>query len=258
MALTREDYARAERLLAWNAEPRIGALRVEPHWLDGDQFWYRVDSPEGREFVLVDPVRRSRQAVFDHVRLAAALIRALWEGDGHVGSVQGYGRAAYWSSSPALAAQAHQILLRLGIPAFLHPREQAGRHRNWVVSVTSAPALERLGAVLGLPSAPQPVGRPTGQVVIDARALYVGVRAVRRVPYTGCVYNLEVEGAHSFATPGAALHNCEVNGPGEARGADVGVAGGRGLGSHQFAGSAARHLLRGWTLHLAAAAVTAG
>ena len=30
--------------------------------------------------------------------------------------------------------------------------------------------------------------------------------------------------------PGAALHNCEVNGPGEARAADIGVAGGRGIG----------------------------
>jgi (E)-4-hydroxy-3-methylbut-2-enyl-diphosphate synthase len=26
------------------------------------------------------------------------------------------------------------------------------------------------------------------------------------------------------------LHNCEVNGPGEARAADIGVAGGRGIG----------------------------
>jgi 4-hydroxy-3-methylbut-2-en-1-yl diphosphate synthase IspG/GcpE len=46
----------------------------------------------------------------------------------------------------------------------------------------------------------------------------------------GCTYNLEVEAAHSFLVAGAALHNCEVNGPGEARGADVGVAGGRGIG----------------------------
>jgi (E)-4-hydroxy-3-methylbut-2-enyl-diphosphate synthase len=44
------------------------------------------------------------------------------------------------------------------------------------------------------------------------------------------VYNLEVEGVHSFSVPGAALHNCEVNGPGEARVADIGVAGGKGIG----------------------------
>jgi len=56
------------------------------------------------------------------------------------------------------------------------------------------------------------------------------VQAVRRIPYTGHVHNLEVDGIHSYVVPGAALHNCEVNGPGEARAADIGVAGGRGIG----------------------------
>jgi len=160
----------------------------------------------------------------------ALLIRALWEGDGYVGRVRGYVRAAYSTSSHALAAQVHQILLRLRIAAFLHHRDQAGRQRNWVVSVTARPALARLADVLGLAVEAEPNGARTGQVVLDERALYVGVRAVRRIPYVGCVYNLEVEAAHSFLVPGAALHNCEVNGPGEARGADVGVAGGRGIG----------------------------
>ena len=56
------------------------------------------------------------------------------------------------------------------------------------------------------------------------------VGAVRRVPYKGHVHNLEVDGVHSYVVPGAALHNCEVNGPGEARAADIGVAGGKGIG----------------------------
>src|SRR5437762_10540647 len=49
-----------------------------------------------------------------------------------------------------------------------------------------------------------------GQVVLTDTTLYVGVRSVRRVPWTGHVHNLEVEGVHSFALPGAMLHNCEV------------------------------------------------
>ena len=56
------------------------------------------------------------------------------------------------------------------------------------------------------------------------------ISSVRRVPYTGHVHNLEVDGVHSYTVAGAALHNCEVNGPGEARAADIGVAGGRGIG----------------------------
>ncbi len=159
-----------------------------------------------------------------------ALIRALWEGDGYLGCVRGYWRATYSTSSWVLAVQVHQILLRLGIAAFLHHRDQRGRKRNWMVSVTSKPALARLSQVLGLPAPPQPADPRTGQVVLDQRAFYVGVRAVRRIPYAGHVHNLEVESVHSFSLPGVALHNCEVNGPGEARAADIGVAGGKGIG----------------------------
>jgi GcpE protein/Hint domain-containing protein len=63
-----------------------------------------------------------------------------------------------------------------------------------------------------------------------ATILSTPVRSVHRVPYKGHVHNLEVDGIHSYVVPGAALHNCEVNGPGEARAADIGVAGGRGIG----------------------------
>src|SRR5581483_1924327 len=70
-----------------------------------------------------------------------ALVRALWEGDGYVGRVRGYERATYCTSSHALAIQVHQILLRLGVAASLHHRDQRGRKRNWVVSVASQAAL---------------------------------------------------------------------------------------------------------------------
>ncbi len=159
-----------------------------------------------------------------------ALVRALWEGDGCVGRVAGYGRATYRTSSWALAVQVQQVLLRLGIACFLDHRDQRDRQRSWVISVTSAQALATLGAVLGQELVQAAQARPTGQVVLDDRYFYVRVRGVRPVPFEGHVHNLEVEGVHSFAVPGAALHNCEVNGPGEARAADIGVAGGRGIG----------------------------
>ena len=159
-----------------------------------------------------------------------ALVRALWEGDGYVGRVGRYWRATYCTSSWDLAVQVHQILLRLGIAAFLHHRDQRGRRRNWVISVTSQDALGCLGAVLGEPGLASGGRRRTAQAFVRDGFFYVGVRAVRRVAWKGHVHNLEVEGAHSFVLPGAALHNCEVNGPGEARVADIGVAGGKGIG----------------------------
>jgi intein/homing endonuclease len=155
-----------------------------------------------------------------------ALLRALWEGDGYTGC----DRATYCSSSYVLALQAQQIALRLGIAAFLHHRDQRDRRRNWVVSVTSKSSLAKLGDVLGRSVGASGSSGHSGQVVLDDRTLYVGIRAIRRAHYAGPVHNLEVDGAHSFVVPGAALHNCEVNGPGEARAADIGVAGGRGIG----------------------------
>jgi len=71
--LTPADYARAERFLRQHTSPLVFRASVRPTWLEGDRFWYRNDIPEGTEFVLVDPARRSRGPAFDHARLAAAL-----------------------------------------------------------------------------------------------------------------------------------------------------------------------------------------
>lgn len=74
MALTREDYARAERFLPWNVTRRIYNDQVEPHWLAGsERFWYLNRGREGRQFKLVDPERQTVAPAFDAVRLAAGL-----------------------------------------------------------------------------------------------------------------------------------------------------------------------------------------
>ncbi|MBI2073928.1 MAG: DPP IV N-terminal domain-containing protein [Gemmatimonadetes bacterium] len=75
-ALTAQDYARAEQFMGYNTNPLVFGAPVRPSWLPGDRFWYRNTIPEGAEFVLVDPARRTRARAFDHERLAAALSRA--------------------------------------------------------------------------------------------------------------------------------------------------------------------------------------
>ena len=75
-ALTTADYARAERLLPLTVNPLVFGAGVRPTWLAGDRFWYRNAVPEGFEFVLVDPARKTRERAFDQARLAAALSRA--------------------------------------------------------------------------------------------------------------------------------------------------------------------------------------
>ena len=61
----------------WTAA-KVGKLvfdeSVTPHWLStGDRFWYSYETSHGREFYLVDPVKKSKVPVFDNVKMAAML-----------------------------------------------------------------------------------------------------------------------------------------------------------------------------------------
>ena len=71
--LTPEDYARAEKFLGANAAPLVTGFGVRPSWLQDGRFWYRTTIPNGSGFFVVDPARRTREALFDQARLAAAL-----------------------------------------------------------------------------------------------------------------------------------------------------------------------------------------
>ncbi|MGH7468021.1 MAG: DPP IV N-terminal domain-containing protein [Longimicrobiales bacterium] len=70
----RTDYQRAEQFLGQNSRLLVAGEAVRPVWLPGsDRFWYRNNTGAGAEFLIVDPVARTRQPAFDHARLAAAL-----------------------------------------------------------------------------------------------------------------------------------------------------------------------------------------
>jgi len=67
-------YNRAERLLDWNLNPLVAGDAVRPVWMrGGDRFWYRNKTPDGHEFILVDPARGTRAPLFDRHRMAAAM-----------------------------------------------------------------------------------------------------------------------------------------------------------------------------------------
>jgi len=71
------DYARAERFIDPNFSKLIFKVGVEPNWIEeSDRFWYKIDTRDGKVFVLVDPARSKRAPAFDHARLAAALSTA--------------------------------------------------------------------------------------------------------------------------------------------------------------------------------------
>src|SRR5437870_2433096 len=71
---TPADYERAAKLEALTRD-KVFRTNIVPHWNErGDSFWYRVDMAKGEyEFVRVDARKGTREAAFDHVKLAAAL-----------------------------------------------------------------------------------------------------------------------------------------------------------------------------------------
>lgn len=61
-AFTAADYARAEKMLGFNTAPLIDRNGVRPTFLPDGRFWYRVLTPTGTEFVLVNPADGSKKA----------------------------------------------------------------------------------------------------------------------------------------------------------------------------------------------------
>lgn len=75
---TRADYERAEKLLPWNVRRIVYEADVTPHWLgSAEKFWYSVRARAGREFVVIDPEKGTRENAFDSAKLAGALSRVL-------------------------------------------------------------------------------------------------------------------------------------------------------------------------------------
>ncbi|WP_423820351.1 DPP IV N-terminal domain-containing protein [Salinimicrobium sp. TIG7-5_MAKvit] len=53
--VTVEDYAQATKFLRFNTNDLVYRSNVRPTWLDDGRFWYRINTSEGTEYVLVDP-----------------------------------------------------------------------------------------------------------------------------------------------------------------------------------------------------------
>jgi len=74
--LTEKDYQRAENFLGYNTQKYIDHTFSFPNWLLGDRFWYRTLTPQGSEFILVDPAKKTRTAAFNAPKLASAISSA--------------------------------------------------------------------------------------------------------------------------------------------------------------------------------------
>ncbi len=67
--LTADDYARAEKMLIFNASQFVDRSGVRPTFLPDGRFYYRVMTPTGSEYVLVNPADGKRQTATDLAKL---------------------------------------------------------------------------------------------------------------------------------------------------------------------------------------------
>lgn len=73
-------YARAEAVLPSHVDDLIFGLSVRPRWIgEGATFWFERQTPDGRDYVRVDPATASTRPLFDHDALIAALSSATGE-----------------------------------------------------------------------------------------------------------------------------------------------------------------------------------
>lgn len=68
-SLTAEDYARAEQMLSYHTTSLVDRMGVRPTWLPDGSFWYRVFTPTGSEYVLINPADGSRKTDTDLQKL---------------------------------------------------------------------------------------------------------------------------------------------------------------------------------------------
>lgn len=73
---TKANYALAARFSPKKLDKLVFSTSVDPHWLrKGDKFWYSYETSEGRKWYLVDPVKGTKQPLFDNEKLAASITR---------------------------------------------------------------------------------------------------------------------------------------------------------------------------------------
>lgn len=68
------NYQQASRFSPNKVKKMVFSTSVEPHWLKlSNRFWYTYESSNGKRWYIVDPVAKTKKALFDVAALAAEL-----------------------------------------------------------------------------------------------------------------------------------------------------------------------------------------
>jgi len=72
------NYELAARFSPDKLKKMIFSTSVDPHWMKkSDRFWYEYETTQGKRWVVIDPLRRTKSPLFDADKLAAELTKAV-------------------------------------------------------------------------------------------------------------------------------------------------------------------------------------
>ncbi len=70
----RANYQAAARFSPNKLRKIIYSTTVDPHWLKlSNRFWYQFETPNGKQWYIVEPAIRSKKLLFDNAKLASAI-----------------------------------------------------------------------------------------------------------------------------------------------------------------------------------------
>src|ERR1700740_2570135 len=75
-AANRANYLLASKYSTKKLDKLVFSTSVDPHWLKlSSRFCYMYETPAGKNWWVVDPVKAEKRLMFDNARLAAELTR---------------------------------------------------------------------------------------------------------------------------------------------------------------------------------------
>ncbi len=74
VAPPKANYQLASRFSPAKVKKMVYSTAVDPHWLKlSNRFWYEYETPNGKQWYIVNPVAKSKNQIFDNAKLAAEI-----------------------------------------------------------------------------------------------------------------------------------------------------------------------------------------
>ena len=73
---TKANYQLASRFSPKKLDKMVFSTLADPHWLKkSDRFWYVFETPQGKNWYIVDPSKGTKRGMFDNAKLAAEITK---------------------------------------------------------------------------------------------------------------------------------------------------------------------------------------